>query len=119
ILEEADKLGIEPEIGIRVRLSTVGKGYWVESSGEQSLFGLNVSQVFEAVEYLQEAGRLDCLKLLHFHQGSQLPDIQAIRESVTEAVHVYTGLVKEGAPMGILNLGGGLAVDYDGSRSTE
>ena len=119
ILEEADKLGIEPEIGIRVRLSTVGKGYWVESSGEQSLFGLNISQVFDAVEYLREVGRLDCLKLLHFHQGSQLPDIQAIRESVTEAVHVYIGLVKEGAPMGILNLGGGLAVDYDGSRSTE
>ncbi len=119
ILEEADKLGIEPEIGIRVRLSTVGKGYWVESSGEQSLFGLNISQVFDAVEFLQEVGRLDCLKLLHFHQGSQLPDIQAIRESVTEAVHVYTGLVNEGAPMGILNLGGGLAVDYDGSQSTE
>lgn len=119
ILEEADRLGIEPEIGIRVRLSTVSKGYWVESSGEQSLFGLNVAQVYQAVETLREAGRLDCLKLLHFHQGSQLPDIQAIRESVSEAVHVYTGLVEEGAPMGILNLGGGLAVDYDGSRSTE
>lgn len=119
ILEEADKLGIEPEVGMRVRLSTVGKGYWVESSGEQSLFGLSVVQIYEAVEFLRRENRLDCLKLLHFHQGSQLPDIQSIRESVTEAVHVYAGLVREGAPMGILNLGGGLAVDYDGSRTSE
>lgn len=119
ILEESEKLGVTPEIGIRVRLSTIGKGYWVESSGEQSLFGLSVAQVFQAVEQLRAAGRLDCLKLLHFHQGSQLPDIHSIRESVSEAAHVYIGLVAEGAPMEILNLGGGLAVDYDGSRSTE
>ncbi|MDF1851275.1 MAG: biosynthetic arginine decarboxylase [Verrucomicrobiales bacterium] len=119
ILEESEKLGVDPEFGIRVRLSTVGKGYWVESSGEQSLFGLNVAQVFETVEALRASGRLDCLKCLHFHQGSQLPDIQSIRESVSEAVHVYTGLIAEGAPMGILNLGGGLAVDYDGTRSSE
>jgi arginine decarboxylase len=116
IIARSEVLGIRPIIGVRLKLSTQASGHWNHSGGERSVFGLNPSQVCDLVDRLREAGMLDCLKLLHYHVGSQIPDIRDIREAVVEACRVYTGLVDEGAPMGVLDLGGGLAVDYDGSH---
>ena len=117
ILARAEKLGIEPNLGIRVRLAAKGSGHWSESAGDKSVFGLNAAQVIDAVDQLKAAGKLHCLKVLHYHQGSQIPNISVIRESLTEAVRIYVDLVREGAPMGTLDMGGGLAVDYDGSQT--
>ena len=117
ILERSRKLGIQPNLGVRVRLSTKGSGHWQESAGDKSVFGLNASQVIAVVDHLKETGTIECLKMLHYHQGSQIPNIAAIREGATEAVRMYCDLVKEGAPMGVLDIGGGMAVDYDGSHT--
>lgn len=117
ILERSRKLGILPNLGVRVRLSTKGSGHWQESAGDKSVFGLNASQVIAVVDHLKESGYIGCLKMLHYHQGSQIPNIAAIREGATEAVRMYCDLVKEGAPMGVLDIGGGMAVDYDGSHT--
>ena len=116
IIERSKALDIPPLIGVRLKLSTQASGHWNHSGGERSVFGLNPSQVCDLVDRLKEAGMLGCLQLLHYHVGSQIPNIRDIREAVVEACRVYTGLVNEGAPMGILDLGGGLAVDYDGSK---
>ena len=118
IEERSAALGVEPVIGVRVKLSAEGAGQWAKSGGEKSPFGLNLAQLVETVERLRERGRLGWLQMLHCHQGSQIPDLTIIRRAIEETARIYVGLVKEGAPMGLLNLGGGLAVDYDGSRST-
>ncbi len=118
IEERSAALGVEPVIGVRVKLSAEGAGQWAKSGGEKSPFGLNLAQLVETVERLRERGRLDWLRMLHCHQGSQIPDLTIIRRAIEETARIYVGLVEEGAPMGLLNLGGGLAVDYDGSRST-
>ncbi len=117
ILERAKKLGIEPNLGVRVRLAAKGSGNWSESAGDKSVFGLNTAQVIEVVDKLKEEEKLHCLKVLHYHQGSQIPNISVIREGLTEACRIYIDLVKEGAAMGTLDMGGGLAVDYDGSQT--
>jgi len=117
ILERSRALGILPNLGIRVRLSTRGSGHWSESAGDKSVFGLSAAQVIHAVDRLKDSGYLGCLKMLHYHQGSQIPNIAAIREGATEATRMYCDLVKEGAPMGVLDIGGGMAVDYDGSHT--
>ena len=117
ILERGVALGIEPMIGIRVKLSSENSGHWADSSGDQSPFGLNSVQLLHAVDTLRAAGNLDLLRMLHCHQGSQVPDLTSVRAGASEAARVYVGLVAEGATMGLLNLGGGLAVDYDGTAS--
>ena len=117
IIGRSRELDIQPIIGVRLKLSTQASGHWNHSGGERSVFGLNPSQVCALVDRLKEVGMLDCLQMLHYHVGSQIPNIRDIREAVVEACRVYTGLVNEGAPMGILDLGGGLAVDYDGSHA--
>ena len=117
ILDRAEALGIEPMIGIRVKLSSENSGHWADSSGDQSPFGLNSVQLLHAVDTLRAVGKLGCLKMLHCHQGSQVPDLASVRAATSEAARVYVGLVAEGAAMGLLNLGGGLAVDYDGTSS--
>ncbi len=117
ILRRAEKLGIEPNLGIRVRLAAKGSGHWRESAGDNSVFGLNPAQVIDAVDHLKDVNKLHCLKLLHYHQGSQIPNISVIREGLSEACRIYIDLVREGAPMGTLDMGGGLAVDYDGSQT--
>lgn len=117
ILERSRKIGVLPNLGVRVRLSTRGAGHWQESAGDKSVFGLNAAQVIQVVDHLKATGYLACLKMLHYHQGSQIPNIAAIREGATEAVRMYCDLVKEGAPMGVLDIGGGMAVDYDGSHT--
>ncbi len=117
ILACAKKRKVRPNLGVRVRLAAKGSGHWHESAGDKSVFGLNAAQVIGVVDKLKEQGYIDCLKLLHYHQGSQIPNIASIREGATEAARVYVDLVKEGAPMGTLDMGGGLAVDYDGSKT--
>lgn len=117
ILERSQMLDIKPLIGVRFKLSTQASGHWTESGGDRSIFGLTISQIIESIEKLKTTGMLDCLQLLHYHLGSQIPNIRDIRASIQEACRVYVGLVKEGAPMGYFDLGGGLAVDYDGSHT--
>lgn len=117
ILERAEKLGVEPLLGVRLKLTSQAGGRWSESGGDRSVFGLNSVQVLEMVDHLKAAGKLHCLKLLHYHLGSQVPNIRDIRDAVTEASRIYAGLVQEGAEMGYLDMGGGMAVDYDGSST--
>jgi arginine decarboxylase len=117
ILRRSKALGIRPVLGVRMKLSTVGGGHWKESAGDRSVFGLNTFQLMQVVDLLRQAEALDCLQLLHFHLGSQLPNIRDIRNAATEACRVYCGLAKEGAPMRMIDLGGGLAIDYDGSHT--
>jgi arginine decarboxylase len=117
VLERSKALGIKPLIGVRIKLSTQAGGHWTDSGGDRSIFGLSATQVVEVVDTLKEHGMLDCLQLLHYHLGSQIPNIRDLRFAVLEACRVYAGLVGEGAPMGYLDLGGGLAVDYDGSHT--
>ncbi len=118
ILERSKKMGVRPTLGVRFRLSTESAGHWAGSGGDASVFGLNISQVLRVVDQLRDEGMLDCLRMLHYHQGSQIPNIRAIRSAATEAARVYCGLVQEGARMGILDLGGGLAISYDGLKGT-
>ncbi|MFO7937575.1 MAG: biosynthetic arginine decarboxylase [Kiritimatiellia bacterium] len=117
ILDRAEELKVVPAIGIRIKLSSKAGGHWTESGGDRSIFGLNMSQVTAIVDSLKKRGMLKALKLMHYHLGSQVPNIRDIRSAVQEASRVYAELVKEGAPMGYLDLGGGLAVDYDGSKT--
>ncbi|MHC5119035.1 MAG: biosynthetic arginine decarboxylase [Planctomycetota bacterium] len=117
ILERAEKLGVEPRLGVRLKLASQAGGRWSESGGDRSVFGLNSVQVLEMVDQLKAVDKLHCLKLLHYHLGSQIPNIRDIRDAVTEASRIYAGLVEEGAAMGSLDVGGGMAVDYDGSST--
>ncbi len=117
IIKQSRQLDVKPIIGLRVKLSSKAGGHWKDSGGDRSVFGLNTAQIVEAVDQLRHEGMLDCLRLLHYHLGSQVPDIRDVRTSVLEAARIYAGLVMEGAPMGMLDLGGGLAVDYDGSHT--
>jgi len=117
ILQRSRALGIKPNIGLRMKPSTMASGHWTDSGGDRSVFGLNTTQVIQVVERLRKEKMLDCLKLLHYHLGSQIPNIHDIRVGATEAARFYAGLVQEGAPMGLLDIGGGLAIDYDGSHS--
>ena len=117
ILQRSRALGIKPNIGLRMKPSTMASGHWTDSGGDRSVFGLNTTQVIQVVDRLRKEKMLDCLKLLHYHLGSQIPNINDIRVGATEAARFYAGLVHEGAPMGVLDIGGGLAIDYDGSHS--
>ncbi|WP_298038919.1 biosynthetic arginine decarboxylase [uncultured Desulfuromonas sp.] len=117
LLERSRALGIRPLIGARVKVSARVGGLWTETSGDRSSFGLSTAQLVALVDTLKEEGMLDCLQLLHCHLGSQIPHIEDIRGGVREACRFYADLVLEGAPMGYLDLGGGLAVDYMGSRT--
>lgn len=117
VLERAKKLKVRPLLGLRVKLSTQAEGQWSESGGDNSVFGLNISQMVDVIDRLKEENKLDCLKLLHYHIGSQIPNITDIRAGALEACRIYEELVLEGATMGYIDFGGGLAVDYDGSNT--
>lgn len=117
ILECSQNLGIEPLLGVRIRPSVVVDGHWNEDSGDRSIFGLSTASLIKVVEQLKQNDMLHCLQLLHCHLGSQIPNIRDIRSGVLEACRFYAGLVEEGAAMGFLDLGGGLAVDYEGART--
>ncbi len=117
IAKHAKAHNVRPNIGIRARLGAGGIGRWATSSGLRGKFGLSISEVLRSVAYLEEHGLLDSLRLLHCHIGSQIYDIRTVKYAVSEVTHLYAELVKQGAPMGMLDLGGGLGVDYDGTQS--
>ncbi len=117
IVKHAERYGVRPKIGIRVKLSSRGAGRWEASAGARSKFGLFVTEVLEALEYLKSRGMADCLNMLHCHVGSQLYDIRQLKNAVNELTHIYTELVRLGAGMKMIDVGGGMGVDYDGSQS--
>ncbi len=117
IINVSKQLGVEPVIGFRVRLLSKGGGKWAESAGENAKFGLSTAELLLATEMLKAEHLCHCFKLLHFHIGSQVPDILVIKRAVQEAARFYAKLQKMGFPIEFLDVGGGLGVDYDGSRS--
>jgi arginine decarboxylase len=117
IITVSRQVGVEPRIGIRVRLSSKGAGRWAESGGDNAKFGLSTAELLMATEMLRAEKMEHCFKLLHFHIGSQVPDILTIKKAVQEAARFYAKLYKSGFAIESLDVGGGLGVDYDGSRS--
>ena len=118
IARTAEKLGVRPNLGIRIKLAASGAGKWEESGGDVSKFGLNSSELLEALEMLKEMGMSDCLKLMHFHIGSQIPKIRRISTALREAAQFYVQLHQMGFDIKFVDCGGGLGVDYDGTRSS-
>ena len=117
IIAVSKQLGVEPHTGIRARLLTKGAGKWAESGGENAKFGLSTAELLAATEMLRAENLSHCLKLLHFHIGSQVPDILTVKKAVQEAARFYAKLHKMGFAIEYMDVGGGLGVDYDGSRS--
>ncbi|HVM44586.1 MAG TPA: biosynthetic arginine decarboxylase, partial [Candidatus Thermoplasmatota archaeon] len=118
LLKVAEEMQVTPWIGIRAKLTTKGAGKWQSSSGPFAKFGLTIPEIIQAVRILKDAGKEDCLKLFHFHMGSQLPDIATIKDAVKEGARIYAKLRKMGLPIHYFDIGGGLGVDYEGSRTT-
>ena len=116
-LTTARDLGLRPHLGLRARLSAKGGGKWADSTGERSKFGLSFAEIVAAVERLRAANHLDCLELLHYHIGSQITAIRAHKDALREATRIFTGLHEMGARPHLLDVGGGLGVDYDGSQT--
>ena len=114
----AKRIGVRPNIGIRIKLSSSGSGKWEESGGDHSKFGLNSSELLEAVDALAKYKMEDCLKLIHFHIGSQITKIRRIKNALREATQFYVQLTKMGFDIDFIDIGGGLGVDYDGTRSS-
>jgi arginine decarboxylase len=117
VLEYAEKVGTRPQIGMRVKLAQRGGGRWQSSGGYRSKFGLTVAEILRGLEELKARGMQDCFKLLHFHLGSQIPNIRVVKGALNEAARIYTELVKAGAGLEYIDVGGGLGVDYDGSQT--
>jgi len=117
IITVSKQVGVEPQIGIRARLLSKGAGKWAESGGENAKFGLSTAELLAATELLDSEGLGHCFKLLHFHIGSQVPDILTVKKAVQEAARFYAKLRKMGFDIEFVDVGGGLGVDYDGSRS--
>ena len=117
IIQISKTLGVRPLIGFRIKLSTSGEGKWASSAGEDAKFGLTSPELIDATRRLKRAGLEDCLQLIHFHIGSQVPNIQTIKKATVEATRFFCELKKMGFPMRLMDVGGGLGVDYDGSRS--
>ena len=118
IADIARRLKVRPNVGIRIKLSSTGSGKWSESGGDQSKFGLNSSELLEALDILERRDMKDCLKLIHFHIGSQINKIRVIKNALREATQFYVQLSKLGFNIDFIDIGGGLGVDYDGTRSS-
>jgi arginine decarboxylase len=118
LLQVADEMGVTPTAGVRIKLASRGFGRWKESGGEKSKFGLNTAQLVQAIDKLRAAGRLDMIKLIHFHLGSQITDIRFIKLGLQELTRFYVELRNAGLDITHVDVGGGLGVDYDGTNST-
>ncbi|MEO7217782.1 MAG: biosynthetic arginine decarboxylase [Gemmatimonadaceae bacterium] len=118
LLQAAAELNVRPTIGVRIKLFAEGAGRWAESGGEKSKFGLSASQLIRVIDKLTDVGYLDCLHLLHFHLGSQITDIRHIKAGLQEIARYYAEIRKMGIDVTHIDVGGGLGVDYDGTRST-
>jgi arginine decarboxylase len=118
LLQAADDLGVQPTAGVRIKLAAEGAGRWAQSGGEKSKFGLNSAELMKLIDRLRELGRLDVLKLIHFHLGSQITDIRYIKSGLQEIARFYLELRKLGVDVTHVDVGGGLGVDYDGTNST-
>lgn len=119
VLDMSRKLSVQPVIGVRSKLRTKHSGHFGSTSGEKGKFGLTTTQILRVVRKLEQAGMLDCLQLLHFHIGSQIPSTALLTDGVAEAAQIYCELVRLGARMKVIDIGGGLGIDYDGSKSSE
>jgi arginine decarboxylase len=117
IVKHAEAIGVRPAIGVRVKLATRGAGRWRSSAGYRSKFGLTLTEVLEAVEFLKQRDLADCLELVHFHLGSQITNIRSIKGALTEAARIYVELHRVGAGVKYIDVGGGLGIDYDGSQT--
>ncbi|MFM5585612.1 biosynthetic arginine decarboxylase [Aeromonas rivipollensis] len=117
VLDESVRLNIKPHIGVRAKLASTGSGMWESSGGSMSKFGLSASQILALVERLRSLGKLDCLQLLHFHLGSQIANIRDIQGGIRECGRFYAELRRLGVPIDVVDVGGGLGVDYEGTRS--
>jgi arginine decarboxylase len=118
IVKHAERYGVRPRIGVRTKPSARGVGRWESSAGMRSKFGLGASELLRAVEFLKGHDMADCLKMIHFHIGSQVGDIRRIKAAVNELAHIYCELTKLGAGLDTIDVGGGMGIDYDGSLST-
>jgi arginine decarboxylase len=118
VIEFSEQIGIAPKLGIRVKLSSRGTGKWATSGGEDAKFGLRISEILAAIDLLRENDLLDNLQLLHFHIGSQITKVDKIKNALVEGTRVYTEMKKMGVNLRFLDIGGGLGVDYDGSKSS-
>ncbi|MDE6080297.1 MAG: biosynthetic arginine decarboxylase [Duncaniella sp.] len=118
ISEVAARIGIRPNVGIRIKLASSGSGKWETSGGDQSKFGLNSSELLEAIDFMQKQKMTDCLKLIHFHIGSQITKIRRIKNAIREATQFYVQLSRLGFEIEFMDIGGGLGVDYDGTRNS-
>ncbi len=118
LIKVAKEMKVIPSIGIRTKLSTVGRGKWKSSSGDKAKFGLSATEIMKAIELLEKEGLLDAFKLIHFHIGSQLCDIRDIKDAMNEGARIYVDLIKRGVPLEYFDAGGGLGVDYDGTQSS-
>ncbi|MFQ5469072.1 MAG: biosynthetic arginine decarboxylase [Gammaproteobacteria bacterium] len=117
IIEESASLGIDPLLGVRIRLASIGKGKWQNTGGEKSKFGFSASKLLDVISRLRGAGLLDTLLLLHFHLGSQIPNIRDIQKGLQEVARYYVELCKMDVNINCIDVGGGLGIDYEGSRS--
>ncbi len=117
ILQYAERIGVRPQIGMRVKLASRGSGRWKSSGGFRSKFGLTTTELMRALEELKLHGMADCFKLLHFHLGSQITNIRQVKGAVNEAARLYAELSKAGAGLEFMDVGGGLGIDYDGSQT--
>ena len=118
LVEESKSFLVKPMIGLRAKMSSQGQGKWEKSSGEKAKFGLTVPEIVRAIEYLESEGLKEQVVLFHFHIGSQITDIRSIKDAIFEGARLYCNLIKMGVPIQYFDVGGGLGVDYDGSRST-
>ncbi|KAI3718391.1 hypothetical protein L6452_19260 [Arctium lappa] len=119
VIDMSRKLGVLPVVGVRAKLRTKHSGHFGSTSGEKGKFGLTTTQIVRVVKKLEKYGMLDCLQLLHFHIGSQIPSTALLADGVVEAAQIYCELVRLGASMKVMDIGGGLGIDYDGSKSTD
>src|SRR4051795_10802884 len=117
IIKHAERMGVRPVIGVRVKLASRGSGRWKSSGGYRSKFGLTISEAVRVLETLRARGMADCMQLLHFHLGSQITNIRQVKGAVSEAVRVYVELKRAGAGLQFMDVGGGLGIDYDGSQT--